>query len=100
MRTDFWHIICFGTALMSSGCGIHVPDMTLSADPDATPNLLLGVVTHIKAELECAVVSLYTQDPKDLSWLATGSGKATITLTVDEKSIVDPTAIYSKPFNC
>ena len=94
MRTDFWHIICFGTALMSSGCGIHVPDMTLSADPDATPNLLLGVVTHIKAELECAVVSLYTQDPKDLSWLATGSGKATITLTVDEKSIVDPTAIY------
>jgi hypothetical protein len=85
---------CFSMAFICGGCGIHVPDMTLSADPYATPNLLLGIVTHIKAELECAVVSLYTQDPKDLSWLATGSGKATITLTADEKSIVDPTAIY------
>jgi hypothetical protein len=114
---DFWGlsvktiapsaIICIGMAVLSSGCGTHVPDMTLSADPNATQNLLLGVVTHIKAELECAVISLYDDDqnvsrekhvPPALSWLATGSGKATITLTADEKSIFNPTAIYLENF--
>jgi hypothetical protein len=55
-------MVCVGMAFLSSGCGTRVPDMTLSADPYATQNLLLGVVTHIKAELECAVISLYTED--------------------------------------
>jgi len=94
-------------AFLCGGCGTHVPDMTLSTDPYATPNLLLSVITHIKAELECAVVNLYTQDQSDskakhvpptLSWLATGAGKATITLTADEKSIFNPTAIYTENF--
>jgi hypothetical protein len=99
--------VCFSMAFIGSGCGTHVPDMALSADPYATQNLLLGVITHIKAELECAVFSLYTEDqidskakrvPPTLSWLATGSGKATITLTADEKSIFNPTAIYLQNF--
>jgi hypothetical protein len=36
--------------------------------------------------------------PPTLSWLATGAGKATITLTADEKSIFNPTAIYLENF--
>jgi hypothetical protein len=80
-----------------SGCGTHLPDMTVSADPKATTNKLLDVITHIKAELECAIVRLHDDDPK-LAWLATGVGKATITLTADEKSIFNPTAIYLQNF--
>lgn len=103
-----YRFVFFLIALGSlAGCGTQVPDMTLSADANSTPNLLLGVISHIKAELECAVVQLYDEDqreskgthnPPALAWLSTGTGKATITLTVDEKSVFNPTALYLQNF--
>jgi hypothetical protein len=100
-------ILLLGAIGPISGCGVQVPEMTLSTDPVSTPNLLNGIITHIKAELECAVVRLYNDDqfrakqthnPPSLAWLASGVGKASITLTADEKSIFNPTAIYLQNF--
>lgn len=91
-------ITLLGVALLCSGCGTHTPDMTLSADAHATENKLNDVIGRIKAELECAVLKLNDKYGKypELSWIKTGNGKATITLTADEKSICNPTAIYTE----
>jgi hypothetical protein len=90
-------ITFLGIALLCSGCGTRTPDMTLSADPHATENKLNDVIGRIKAELECAVFRLNEKYGKypELSWIKTGTGKATIMLTADEKSIFNPTAIYT-----
>jgi hypothetical protein len=98
VKTTFLGVaICLSAALICDGCGTHVPDMTLSMDPHATENKVLDVIVRIKAELECAVLRLHDKYPA-VDWLTTGTGKATITLTADEKSIFNPTAIYVNNF--
>jgi hypothetical protein len=77
--------------------------MTLSSSTNATPDLMRDVLTHIKAELECAIIRIYNEDqqeghPPQLTWLKKGVGRATIILTIDEKSLVDPTLIYVQNF--
>jgi hypothetical protein len=94
-------------ALLLTGCGTVVPGLQeLSVDPAAEQKLVQAIVTSIHCDISNAVYDFINQDiaverfnngQRQAAWLDNWGAQVTITLTVEEKTIVNPTAIGTPP---
>lgn len=90
-----------------SGCGTFVPDLQeLSLDPGAEQKLIQAIVTSIHCDISRAVIQFINQDIETAkfnqgrrlgSWIYNWGAQVTITLTVEEKTIVNPTVVGMPP---
>jgi hypothetical protein len=83
-----------------AGCGTYVPE--IQENPFATErersDFIQAIVRNVRCEVQDAVVRLYTDnqdiDPynRNLKWFDSWAAQISLTLTMDEKGILNPTA--------
>lgn len=88
---------CFLFVLLAvGGCGTYVPD---HQEFWGTPNDVQIKVNNIAGQVRCelirAVGSAMADDPR-LIWLAGWGAQVTLTLTIDEKSVLTPNVMLNK----
>jgi len=88
-------------AVIVAGCGTEVPNIT--ENPFATEkdrsDFIQEIVRNVRCELQNAVIRVYAENPKDidpenrnLKWFDSWAAQLSLTLTIDEKSILSPSA--------
>jgi hypothetical protein len=100
-------LLALGLPGLMTGCGTFVPGLEEFYDPQDTKTLADAVVYHVQCEVQTEIQSLLIRDqdiaaakipvgrehrpqgPR-LDWLKTWGAQAILTLTVDEKSSLNP----------
>jgi hypothetical protein len=93
--------------LLLSGCGTFVPGLQeMSLDPAAEQKLIQAIVTSIHCDISRAVIQFIDQDVQTAkfnrgrrlgSWIDNWGAQVTITLAVEDKTVVNPTAVGMPP---
>jgi hypothetical protein len=96
-----------GLSALTAGCGTFVPGLEEFYDPQDTKTLVDAIVYHVQCEVQTEIQSLLIKDKEiadakipvgrdrkpqgpRLDWLKTWGAQAILTLTVDEKTSVNP----------
>lgn len=100
-------ILLFSLCLLLGGCGTFVPDLQeLSLDSGAEQKLIQAIVTSIHCDISRAVIQFIDQDRETArfnrgrllgSWIYNWGAQVTITLTIEEKTIVNSTVVGMPP---
>lgn len=95
-------------ALVSlSGCGTYTPDIVEAwAQPGEEQRVVNAIVQRVRCEIREAVNIVLdadiqdardTNSPRQLEWLENWGAQATLTLTMDEKTNINPGAVFNTP---
>jgi len=97
----------FSFFLLLGGCGTFVPALQeLSLDSAAEQKLIQAIVTSIHCDISRAVIQFINQDISTArfnqgrrlgAWIDNWGAQVTITLTVEEKTIVSPNVVGMPP---
>jgi hypothetical protein len=93
-----------------SGCGTYVPGLQESYDPQNPQTMVDAIVSNVQCEVQSAVQFLILDDQDavvaaaalgkvqkpSLTWLKKWAAQVTLTLTVDEKSSLNPGVSLNK----
>jgi hypothetical protein len=103
---------------MLAGCGTYVPELQEFYEaPDAPRELVSAIVEQVQCEVQKAVLSVILEDMENavapeivavekatgkkpgrsLEWLDNWGVQATLTLTIDEKSSLNPGVAFNTP---
>jgi hypothetical protein len=86
-----------------SGCGLYVPDLqeNLFASEQERSHFVQAIARNVRCELQDAVVRLYAENPpsidpenRNLRWFDRWAAQLSLYLSVDEKGVVNPTAVW------
>ncbi len=99
---------CFSLAMALTvcGCGTYVPN--IQENPFATEkqrsDFIQEIVRNVRCEVQDAVVKLYAEDSaeigplnRNLAWFDSWAVQISLTLTIDEKSSLNPIANWLPP---
>lgn len=91
----------FSPLLLLAGCGTYVPNITENpfADERTRSDFIQEIFRNIRCEVQDAVVKLYAENPssidpfnRNLGWFDSWAAQISLTLTIDEKSSLNPTS--------
>jgi hypothetical protein len=97
-----------------NGCGTYVPEIQDFYEPFDALNLVNAIVQHVECEVKTSVQELILEDMKNgeefkpdgknpqgrkLSWLDTWAAQIVLTLTIEEKSSLNPGLSLNTPIH-
>lgn len=99
--TSLRSLFAFAAVLIASGCGTFVPEHQEGGSIDSEKNreaalaLENAIVQSVHCEMRNAVIDVVGNNPNHASFAQGWSVQTTLTLTVDEKTTVAPSAFMS-----
>jgi len=94
--------ICLAASAAAGGCGTYVPDFSeFPGDGVSEQQLVQKIVQGVTCELRDAVNNFYGKQRRQHLFLDDWGAQLTLTLTIEEKSELNPTALWvpSKMFS-